>query len=110
MSPEGSDGLDQWDQDPEEQTEGNQVEPRVDGPVTRSDEEADGCEQKEHEVDDVHEDTVAGIIDGFTVEHAHGVVTMTLSDRYGDGEQYTLLAVDAERLGMALVAHAVSEL
>jgi hypothetical protein len=45
-------------------------------------------------------------VDGFTVEHQAGVVILTLSNRYGQGEQYTLDAADAYRIGMALLDQA----
>lgn len=105
-SAESLGGMDQEDQDPEQQAQGDQVEPRVQRPVGRSDEEAQGCEQVEHEVDDIHEHTVPGIVDGFTVEHAEETVMLTLTDRYGDGECYEMDPVSASRIGHALIAHA----
>ena len=42
-------------------------------------------------------------VDGFTVEHVPGAgtVTLTLSNRYGEADQFTLAAVDAGRIGLS---------
>lgn len=49
----------------------------------------------------------ASPVDGFTVGHEDGTVSMTLTSRYGDGEKFTFEALDAARIGQALVEHAL---
>jgi hypothetical protein len=44
-------------------------------------------------------------VDGFTVEHAGDSVTLVLSSRYGEGDAFTLDALDAARIGQALLTH-----
>lgn len=44
-------------------------------------------------------------VDGFSVEHDDDSVILTLSNRYGESESYTLDPLSAVRIGHALVAH-----
>jgi hypothetical protein len=46
-------------------------------------------------------------VDGFSVEHQPGVVKLILSNRYGEGDLYLLNAVDAGRIGLALLTQAL---
>jgi hypothetical protein len=46
-------------------------------------------------------------VDGFSVEHTPGAVTLILSNRYGEGEQYTLDPVSAGRIGLAMLTQAL---
>ena len=49
-------------------------------------------------------------VDGFTVEREGAEVTLTLTSRYGAGEAYTLDALDAARIGHALVGYGLAAL
>jgi hypothetical protein len=46
-------------------------------------------------------------VDGFSVEHTPGLVTLILSNRYGEGERYTLNAIDAGKVGLAMLTQAL---
>jgi hypothetical protein len=49
-------------------------------------------------------------VDGFTVEHRPGSVDLTLDNRYGEGEVFTFGALDACRIGHALLTHGLDAL
>ena len=104
---ETPDGLDQWDQDPEGQAQSDEVETWVNGGGGRGDSEADQREQQEDEVEDGHGPTVPAPVDGYTVQVDGSSVSLILSDRYGEGEEYTLDPESASRIGHALIAGAV---
>lgn len=48
-----------------------------------------------------------GPVDGFSVETVDGRVVLTLSNRYGEGDVFVFEALDALRIGTALIDHAV---
>ena len=49
-------------------------------------------------------------VDGFTVGRDGAQVTLALTSRYGTGEEYTLDALDAARIGHALLGRALAAL
>lgn len=49
-------------------------------------------------------------LDGFTIDHDDTSVALVLSNRYGEQAEYTFDPVDAGRIGLALLRHAIDVL